>query len=286
MNYGLNWPRTPTLCKASFAASDEGDCGGRTCVRRRFELQQNAARACGALHLVMCYTNNTVRRAHYARRVSSLDLGRLVPRAASLFQVASRAMRSSHVWTNWIDTIFNVSLRVLWSWLNQYLSTAIIKYRELQPPVDTHVASDVTVASSSEHAPSEPSKAGLAFVLDDEVQIGTLVCRVLTACGFEPRHFTSAARFITGLKTTSPDLVALDLALGPADATDVIRHLETLKYKGKVVLIGGDEFDACRGHTDRQAGRPRDAASAQEAVPRQRSQGEVGRTGKRTPAPK
>jgi EAL domain-containing protein (putative c-di-GMP-specific phosphodiesterase class I)/FixJ family two-component response regulator len=132
-----------------------------------------------------------------------------------------------------------VFLRVLWSCLNQYLSTAVIKYRELQPSVDTHVAPDVTVASSSEHAPSEPSKAGVAFVLDDEVQTGTLVCRVLTACGFEPHHFTSVAPFITELKSVSPDLVALDLALGPADATEVIRHLETLKYKGRLVLIGG-----------------------------------------------
>ena len=95
------------------------------------------------------------------------------------------------------------------------------------------------MASSSEYAPSEPSKAGLAYVLDDELQIGTLVCRVLTACGFVPRQFTSPDPLMAELETAPPVLIALDLALGQSDTIDIIRRLETLKYKGKVVLIGG-----------------------------------------------
>ena len=78
-----------------------------------------------------------------------------------------------------------------------------------------------------------------AYVLDDEPQIAALVCKLLGACGIVSRQFTSPEPFLAQLKDLPPDLVVLDLSLGQSDAVEIIRHLETLKYKGKVLLISG-----------------------------------------------
>jgi two-component system, cell cycle response regulator len=56
--------------------------------------------------------------------------------------------------------------------------------------------------------------AGRAFVLDDEAQIGALVCKVMESCGLASRQFTSPAPFLAELKEAPPGLVVLDLSLG------------------------------------------------------------------------
>ena len=76
-------------------------------------------------------------------------------------------------------------------------------------------------------------------MLDDEPQIAALVCKVLGACGIESQQFTSVEPFLTRLEDSRPDLVVLDLSLGQSDAVEIIRHLENLRYKGKVLLISG-----------------------------------------------
>ena len=86
---------------------------------------------------------------------------------------------------------------------------------------------------------SAPVSTGRAYILDDEPQIGVLVGKVLQACGFTPRQFTSAAPFLEELKATPPELIVLDLALGQSDAIEVIRDLEANKFRGKVLLISG-----------------------------------------------
>jgi two-component system cell cycle response regulator len=78
-----------------------------------------------------------------------------------------------------------------------------------------------------------------AYVLDDEPQIAALVCKVLDACGIVARQFTSHEPFLADLEESPPDLVVLDLSLGQSDAVEIIRHLELLKYQGKVLLISG-----------------------------------------------
>jgi EAL domain-containing protein (putative c-di-GMP-specific phosphodiesterase class I)/CheY-like chemotaxis protein len=78
-----------------------------------------------------------------------------------------------------------------------------------------------------------------ALVLDDEVQIGTVVCKMLTAIEIATTHFTDPLQFLLEVKRAPPDVLVLDLQLGHADAVDVIRKLEVLKFQGKVLLISG-----------------------------------------------
>jgi DNA-binding response OmpR family regulator len=81
--------------------------------------------------------------------------------------------------------------------------------------------------------------ARLAYVLDDEPKVSAFVCQVLAASGFAARQFSAPMPFFIELKTTPPEVIVLDLALGQSDAVDVIRQLDMLQYKGKVLLISG-----------------------------------------------
>src|ERR1700704_4857242 len=89
--------------------------------------------------------------------------------------------------------------------------------------------------------PREPIKAGigLAFVLDDEPKVGTVVCKMLGGMGIGARHFDVAEQFLQEVSRCHPDLVILDLALGNTDAVEVIRKLEVQKFTGRVLLISG-----------------------------------------------
>jgi EAL domain-containing protein (putative c-di-GMP-specific phosphodiesterase class I)/FixJ family two-component response regulator len=79
----------------------------------------------------------------------------------------------------------------------------------------------------------------LAYVLDDEVQIGDFVCAVLCASGCVAKQFGDTQSFLAAVKVHDPDLTIVDLALGHSDAVEVIRLLETIKYRGRVLLISG-----------------------------------------------
>lgn len=78
-----------------------------------------------------------------------------------------------------------------------------------------------------------------AFVLDDEAEIGAIVCKVLATLGIAAKQFTEPLQFLLDVKRSPPDLVILDLALGRSDAVDVIRKLEVLRFAGRVLLISG-----------------------------------------------
>jgi len=78
-----------------------------------------------------------------------------------------------------------------------------------------------------------------AFVLDDEVRVATIVCKALSVAGLAAYQFAEPHHFLMQVKVSAPDLVVLDLALGQTDAVEIIRKLEILKFKGKVLLISG-----------------------------------------------
>jgi EAL domain-containing protein (putative c-di-GMP-specific phosphodiesterase class I)/FixJ family two-component response regulator len=87
----------------------------------------------------------------------------------------------------------------------------------------------------------QPEPPQTALVLDDEVQIGTFVCKALTSFGLAAKHFTEPLEFLLEVKRAPPDILILDLALGRSDAVDVIRKLEFLKFAGRVILISGHD---------------------------------------------
>jgi EAL domain-containing protein (putative c-di-GMP-specific phosphodiesterase class I)/FixJ family two-component response regulator len=86
---------------------------------------------------------------------------------------------------------------------------------------------------------SSENAVGLAFVLDDEPKVGTVVCKMLSGMGISAGQFVDAEEFLVETQRHNPDLVILDLALDGTDAVEVIRRLETIKFNGKVLLVSG-----------------------------------------------
>ena len=83
------------------------------------------------------------------------------------------------------------------------------------------------------------SSVQLAYVLDDEPQVATLVSRALSAAGYQPHEFFSAAAFLDQVKRRTPQLIVLDLKLGESDAIAIIRELAAERFAGRVLLISG-----------------------------------------------
>jgi EAL domain-containing protein (putative c-di-GMP-specific phosphodiesterase class I)/CheY-like chemotaxis protein len=94
------------------------------------------------------------------------------------------------------------------------------------------------MSGSTNHNSEKPCIRS-AFVLDDDPRVGTTLCTVLEAVGITPRQFTNPEPFLTELQESAPDIIFLDLSLGQSDAIEVIRQLESIKYKGKLLLISG-----------------------------------------------
>jgi EAL domain-containing protein (putative c-di-GMP-specific phosphodiesterase class I)/FixJ family two-component response regulator len=86
---------------------------------------------------------------------------------------------------------------------------------------------------------SQQPRSRVAYVLDDEAQIAAFVCSVLRASGFDAQPFATPVALFVESKKALPDLIVLDLALGQSDAVEVIRYLETIKFRGSVLLISG-----------------------------------------------
>src|ERR1700759_4710690 len=79
----------------------------------------------------------------------------------------------------------------------------------------------------------------LAYVLDDEEAVATMICKQLTMLGLEAWQFGEPTRFFKSLRVSRPKLVVVDLALGRSDAVEVLRQLQELKFSGKVLLVSG-----------------------------------------------
>jgi EAL domain-containing protein (putative c-di-GMP-specific phosphodiesterase class I) len=79
----------------------------------------------------------------------------------------------------------------------------------------------------------------LAYVLDDETAVATMICKQLTMLGMEAWPFSDPTKFFTSLKVSKPSLIVLDLALGKSDAVEVIQKLDALKFAGKILLVSG-----------------------------------------------
>lgn len=91
-----------------------------------------------------------------------------------------------------------------------------------------------TRMSNSKPLALPPNSSGqLAYVLDDEPEARTTVCRILASIGYVPLQFARLVPFFAGLKNAPQELIVLDLVLGQSDAIEVIRYLEAFRYRGK-----------------------------------------------------
>lgn len=89
---------------------------------------------------------------------------------------------------------------------------------------------------------------GPIYVLEDEPEIGRLICGTLKDYGFRAEHFTHGKAFLRRLKAAAPVLAIVDLGLPDGDGLQIIREAQGEADCAVIILTG-------RGHTsDRVVG--------------------------------
>jgi EAL domain-containing protein (putative c-di-GMP-specific phosphodiesterase class I) len=80
-----------------------------------------------------------------------------------------------------------------------------------------------------------------AFVVDDEAQVRQFVANIVQSVGFTAHQFATSDSVEAALRTMTPHVIILDLALGDSDAIDVMRSLSAVRFHGDLLLISGHD---------------------------------------------
>ncbi|MBO3095674.1 response regulator transcription factor [Cellulomonas dongxiuzhuiae] len=75
------------------------------------------------------------------------------------------------------------------------------------------------------------------LVVDDEVNLGDLMCTALRYEGWEARHATSGRDAIELVGTLEPDVVLLDLTLPDMSGADVLRRVRAARPQAPVLFL-------------------------------------------------
>lgn len=86
------------------------------------------------------------------------------------------------------------------------------------------------------------------FVLEDQSEIGRLVCRTLEQHGYGAEWFPRAAPFLSRIRARRPDLCIVDLGLPDQDGLSVIREMHGRERVPVIILTGrADPVDRVLG---------------------------------------
>jgi two-component system, OmpR family, response regulator len=78
----------------------------------------------------------------------------------------------------------------------------------------------------------------IVYVVEDNAEIGRLVCATLDEHGFRSEHFLTGANFLHGLKRQPPAVAVIDLGLPDLDGLQLIRHVQSISDSAILVLTG------------------------------------------------
>jgi len=78
----------------------------------------------------------------------------------------------------------------------------------------------------------------IVYVVDDNDEIGRLVCATLDEHGFRSEHFLTGANFLHRLKRQPPAVAVIDLGLPDLDGLQLIRQVQSVSDSGILVLTG------------------------------------------------
>lgn len=79
------------------------------------------------------------------------------------------------------------------------------------------------------------------LMVDDEAELGKLICRVAEDVGFSARSTTTARDFLHALDQSEPDLVILDLGLPEMDGVELMRVLAERGTRAEVLIMSGSD---------------------------------------------
>jgi DNA-binding response OmpR family regulator len=76
------------------------------------------------------------------------------------------------------------------------------------------------------------------FVIEDDVEVGRIVCRSLEQFGFHAEHFRTRRELLQRLRKQEPSLCIVDLQLPDADGMELVRELQQKHHCGILILTG------------------------------------------------
>ncbi|MBR7890217.1 response regulator transcription factor [Marinomonas sp. A79] len=83
------------------------------------------------------------------------------------------------------------------------------------------------------------NKKCLVYVVEDEKDLGTLICNTLNQFYFDTKYFGNGSEAEQNIVTKSPDICIIDLTLPDMDGIDLIRRLQH-KNIGIIIVSGRD----------------------------------------------
>jgi DNA-binding response OmpR family regulator len=94
---------------------------------------------------------------------------------------------------------------------------------------------------AARHAQTTPGR--LVYVVEDQDEIGRLVCATLDQHGFRSEHFRTGTNFLQGLRRKAPAISVIDLGLPDLDGMHLVRQVQTLSDSAILILTGRQGVD-------------------------------------------
>lgn len=85
--------------------------------------------------------------------------------------------------------------------------------------------------------PTDEQPAKRILVVDDERDVRTLVCHILIDQGYQVDQAGDGREALDKIQASVPDLVVLDLMMPDVDGWQVLRELQALAIRPRVVVL-------------------------------------------------
>ena len=79
------------------------------------------------------------------------------------------------------------------------------------------------------------------LVVDDDSDAAGLVLRVATRCGYDAVSVIEMKTLEGVLRNMQPDVLTLDLCMPHKDGIEVLSYLQTIAFKGQIIIISGQD---------------------------------------------
>src|SRR5262245_38765142 len=83
----------------------------------------------------------------------------------------------------------------------------------------------------------------LVYVVEDEVEIGRVLCAALDQHGFRSEHFRTGTNFLQGLRRKAPAISVIDLGLPDLDGLHLVRQVHAVSNSAILILTGRERVD-------------------------------------------
>jgi DNA-binding response OmpR family regulator len=92
-------------------------------------------------------------------------------------------------------------------------------------------------------APARQAEGRIVYVVEDEVEIGHVLCTALDQHGFRSEHFRTGTNFLQGLRRKAPAISVIDLGLPDLDGLHLIRQVQAVSDSAILILTGRERVD-------------------------------------------